>query len=61
MVYALTNKSTKDLDISNDVKIFIQEAINIVYGFAINISLDDIPLIKVIYYKINEKDSSKII
>ena len=55
----LTNKSTKDIDITDEIKLFIQEAINDIYGISSNFSLDDIPLIKAIYYKINKEPTNK--
>ncbi len=58
---ALTNESTKDLDINGGIKKFIQEIIGYIYGFSDELSIDDIPLIKVIYDKLNnnkDKDYS---
>lgn len=58
---ALTDESTKDLDISDGIKKFIQEIIGYIYGFSDELSIDDIPLIKVIYDKLNnnkDKDYS---
>lgn len=51
---ALTNESTKDLDISDGIKKFIQEIIGYIYGFSDELSIDDIPLIKVIYDKLTK-------
>ncbi len=50
---ALTDESTKDLDISDGIKKFIQEIIGYIYGFSDELYIDDIPLIKVIYDKLN--------
>lgn len=58
---ALTDESTKDLDISDGIKKFIQEIIGYIYGFSDELSIDDISLIKVIYDKLNnnkDKDYS---
>lgn len=59
---ALTDESTKDLDLSDDIKRFIQDVISKAYKFEDEYTIDDIPLIKVIYDKINIKikeDDSK--
>ena len=51
---ALTDESTKDLKVSAEVKLFIQNIINDLYGFNDNLTVDDIPLIKVIYDKLTK-------
>lgn len=50
---ALTNESTIYLNVSDDIKLFIQEVINKIYGFNRELSANDIPVIKVIYDKLN--------
>lgn len=47
---AITDENTKDIDLS--IKEIIKELISEIYGFEDNITLDDIPLIKVIYHKL---------
>ena len=58
---ALTDESTKDLKVSDEVKLFIQNIINDLYGFNDNLTVDDIPVIKVIYDKLtkNKEDFPK--
>lgn len=58
----LTDESTKDLEVSDEIKLFIQNIINDLYGFKDELTADDIPVIKVIYDKLNIKtkeDDSK--
>lgn len=59
---ALTDESTKDLEVSVEIKLFIQNIINDLYGFKDELTGDDIPVIKVIYDKLNieiKDDDSK--
>ena len=51
----LTDESTKDLEVSDEIKLFIQNIINDLYGFKDKLTADDIPVIKVIYDKLNIK------
>ena len=51
----LTDESTKDLEVSDEIKLFIQNIINDLYGFKDELTADDIPVIKVIYDKLNIK------
>ena len=51
----LTDESTKDLEVSDEIKLFIQNIINDLYGFNDELTADDIPVIKVIYDKLNIK------
>lgn len=53
---AITSESTKDLKVSNEIKLFIQNIINDLYGFDDELTVDDIPLIKVIYDRLKNKD-----
>lgn len=53
---ALTDESTKDLKVSAEVKLFIQNIINDLYGFNDNLTVDDIPVIKVIYDKLTKRE-----
>ena len=57
----LTDESTKDLEVSDEIKLFIQNIINDLYGFKDELTADDIPLIKVIYEKLkkNNEDYAK--
>ena len=58
----LTDESTKDLEVSDEIKLFIQNIINDLYGFNDELTADDIPVIKVIYDKLNieiKDDDSK--
>lgn len=52
----LTDESTKDLEVSDEIKLFIQNIINDLYGFKDELTADDIPLIKVIYEKIKKNN-----
>ena len=52
----LTDESTKDLEISDEIKLFIQNIINDLYGFKDELTADDIPLIKVIYEKLKKNN-----
>ena len=53
---ALTHESTEDLKVSDEIKLFMQNVINDIYGFNDNLTVDDIPLIKVIYDRLKNKD-----
>lgn len=52
----LTDESTKDLEVSDEIKLFIQNIINDLYGFKDELTADDIPLIKVIYEKLKKNN-----
>ena len=53
---ALTHESTEDLKVSDEIKLFMQNVINDIYGFNDNLTVDDIPLIKVIFEKIKNDE-----
>lgn len=53
---ALTHESTEDLKVSDEIKLFMQNIINDIYGFNDNLTVDDIPLIKVIFEKIKNDE-----
>lgn len=54
---ALTGESTKDLDVSDNIKKFIQDVISTSYKLEDEYTIDDIPLIKVIYMDFVDNDS----
>ena len=52
---AINNKSTKDLDIDDNIKAFIKEVVQNIFGLNENYTIDDIPLIKVIIDRLKKR------
>lgn len=52
---AINNKSTKNLDIDDNIKAFIKEVVQNIFGLNENYTIDDIPLIKVIIDRLKKR------